>query len=135
MEILDLHTKECWRTWQMSVPWPKLQFYSPSQEGFLCNWTNWQLLGLWFFEGPYVVGYGLLPLCLMNCNPEIFSKSFSLNIYLLITFAQKGVKVNMLLLPEQHCYYVACYFFTHSQAVVSIMWWSFNLLFFSVLLP
>ena len=23
LQILDLYTKECWETWQMSVPWPK----------------------------------------------------------------------------------------------------------------
>ena len=27
LKILDLYTKDCWITWQISILWPKLQFY------------------------------------------------------------------------------------------------------------
>ena len=30
LQILDLYTKECWETWQMSVPWPKCENVSRS---------------------------------------------------------------------------------------------------------
>ena len=49
LQILDLYTKECWETWQMSVLWPKSECESISHSvmsdslrphGLLCPWDS-----------------------------------------------------------------------------------------------
>lgn len=115
LKILDRHTKKCWKTWQMPVPWPKFQFYlfliwnislqlkQLATDEFIVLWravSGWMWFSAFVFNEPQS----------LDIFKEVFYSEYPpLSLY----FVRKVLTWIYVISSKRHCYYVAYNFFIH----------------------